>query len=122
MTAPAIIRCSCSTNLAVWNAAPCARVHTADGWEAVLKPVVARYQGKVLRIYFRADAGFANPEVYEYLEAEGSNMQSVCQPIASCRSGSAICSTALLVARPMTCADPMQVSPIRLGAGRYRAG
>jgi hypothetical protein len=29
-----------------------------------------RYQGKVSRIYFRADAGFANPEVYEYLEAE----------------------------------------------------
>jgi hypothetical protein len=25
----------------------------------------------VSRIYFRADAGFANPEVYEYLEAEG---------------------------------------------------
>ena len=24
------------------------------------------------RIYFRADAGFANPDVYEYLEAEGS--------------------------------------------------
>jgi hypothetical protein len=46
-------------------------VHSADGWEAVLKPVVARYQGKVLRIYFRADAGFANPEVYEYLEGEG---------------------------------------------------
>ena len=45
-------------------------VHSADGWEAVLKPVVARYQGKVSRIYFRADAGFANPEVYEYLEAE----------------------------------------------------
>jgi hypothetical protein len=35
-------------------------VHSADGWDAVLKPVVARYQGKVLRIYFRADAGFAN--------------------------------------------------------------
>ena len=45
-------------------------VHSANGWEAVLKPVVARYQGKVSRIYFRADAGFANPEVYEYLEAE----------------------------------------------------
>src|SRR3984893_15226349 len=29
------------------------------------------YQGNVSRIYFRADAGFANPEVYEYLEAEG---------------------------------------------------
>ena len=46
-------------------------VHSADEWEGVLKPVVARYQGKVSRIYFRADAGFANPEVYEYLEAEG---------------------------------------------------
>jgi Transposase DDE domain group 1 len=39
--------------------------------DGVLKPVVARYQGNVSRIYFRADAGFANPEVYKYLEAEG---------------------------------------------------
>jgi Transposase DDE domain group 1 len=36
----------------------------------VLKPVVERYQGKVSRIYFRADAGFANPDIYEFLEAE----------------------------------------------------
>src|SRR5262249_28162455 len=47
-------------------------VHSADGWDAVLKPVVARYQGKVSRIYFRADAAFAMPEVYEFLEAERS--------------------------------------------------
>ena len=46
-------------------------VHSADGWEGVLKPVVARYRGKVSRIHFRADAGFANPEVYQYLEGEG---------------------------------------------------
>ncbi len=45
-------------------------VHSADGWESVLKPVVARYLGQVARIYFRADAGFANPEVYEYLEGQ----------------------------------------------------
>src|ERR1700720_4303237 len=45
-------------------------VHSADGWEAVLKPVVARYQGKVSRIYFRADAAFASPDVYEFLDAE----------------------------------------------------
>jgi Transposase DDE domain group 1 len=38
--------------------------------DGVLKPVVERYQGKVSRIYFRADAGFANPDVYEFLEAE----------------------------------------------------
>ena len=36
----------------------------------MLKPVVARYQGKVSRIYFRADAASAMPEVYEFLEAE----------------------------------------------------
>ena len=35
-----------------------------------LKPVVARYQRKVSRFYFRADAAFAMPGVYEYLEAE----------------------------------------------------
>ena len=29
-------------------------------------------RGKLSRIYFRADAGFANPEVYEYLEGEGT--------------------------------------------------
>ncbi len=46
-------------------------VPSADGWEGVLKPVVARYRGKVSRIHFRADAGFANPEVYPYLEGDG---------------------------------------------------
>ncbi len=38
--------------------------------DGVLKPVVARYRDKDSRNYFRADAGFANPEVYEFLEAE----------------------------------------------------
>ena len=45
-------------------------MHSADGWDGVLKPVVTRYQGKVSRIYFRGDAAFAMPEVYEFLEAE----------------------------------------------------
>jgi hypothetical protein len=36
----------------------------------MLKPVVVRYQGKVSRIYFRADAAFEMPEVYQFLEAE----------------------------------------------------
>jgi hypothetical protein len=45
-------------------------VHSADGWRDVLDPVIARYRGKVSRLYFRADAGFANPEVYDFLEAE----------------------------------------------------
>jgi Transposase DDE domain group 1 len=44
-------------------------VHSAHGWKEVLEPVVARYRGKFKRRYFRADAAFANPEVYEFLEA-----------------------------------------------------
>jgi Transposase DDE domain group 1 len=36
----------------------------------VFKPVVSRDRGKVSRIYFRADAAFATPAVYEFLEAE----------------------------------------------------
>jgi len=36
----------------------------------VLEPVIARYQGTVKRLYFRGDAAFASPEMYEFLEAE----------------------------------------------------
>jgi hypothetical protein len=45
-------------------------VHSADGWRAVLEPVVARYRGTVKHLYFRGDAAFANPVIYEFLEAE----------------------------------------------------
>ncbi len=45
-------------------------VHSAEGWRAVLESVVARYRGKVKRRYFRADAAFAAPEVYSFLETE----------------------------------------------------
>jgi Transposase DDE domain group 1 len=44
-------------------------VHSADGWREVLEPVVSRYRGRVKRLYFRGDAAFANPEIYELLEA-----------------------------------------------------
>jgi hypothetical protein len=47
-------------------------VHSADGWRAVLEPVITRYRGTVKRLYFRGDAAFANPEMYEFLEAEGA--------------------------------------------------
>jgi len=46
-------------------------VHSADGWRDVLEPVVERYRKRDLRRYFRGDAAFASPEIYEYLEAEG---------------------------------------------------
>ena len=46
-------------------------VHSAKDWRAVVEPVVARYQDRKIPLYFRADAAFASPELYEYLEAEG---------------------------------------------------
>ena len=52
-------------------------VHSADGWREVLEPVVSRYRGRVKRLYFRGDAAFANPEVYEFLEAEGMGYANV---------------------------------------------
>ena len=46
-------------------------VHSANDWLSVLKPVVSRYRGLEIPFYFRADAAFANPEIYEFLETEG---------------------------------------------------
>ena len=46
-------------------------VHSAHGWRDVLQPVVARYRDRKLRRYFRGDAAFASPDIYEFLEAEG---------------------------------------------------
>jgi hypothetical protein len=46
-------------------------VHSADDWHSVLVPVIARYRGRGFALYFRGDAAFAKPELYELLEAEG---------------------------------------------------
>ena len=46
-------------------------VHSAHGWHDVLEPVVARYRDWKVRRYFRGDAAFASPDLYEFLEAEG---------------------------------------------------
>ncbi|MBL7186816.1 MAG: IS1380 family transposase [Phycisphaerae bacterium] len=46
-------------------------VHSADDWQSVLEPVVARYRGYDILRLFRGDAGFADPHVYRCLEAEG---------------------------------------------------
>jgi hypothetical protein len=60
-------------------------VHSAEGWRGLLEPVVARYRERDLRRYFRADAAFANPEVYEFLEAEGYKYTNHDLRLARCR-------------------------------------
>jgi|TARA_Y100000310_G_scaffold338897_1_gene429850 hypothetical protein len=46
-------------------------VHSAAGWRELLEPIATRYERLGVRRYFRADAAFASPEVYEYLEERG---------------------------------------------------
>ena len=43
-------------------------VHSADGWKEFIDPIVERYLKLAVRLLFRADAAFAKPEIYEYLE------------------------------------------------------
>ena len=43
-------------------------VHSAERWREVLEPIVERYKKRGIRLLFRADAAFAKPEVYDYLE------------------------------------------------------
>ena len=43
-------------------------VHSARNWRQVLGPILSRYAATGLRRYFRADAAFAKPDIYEYLE------------------------------------------------------
>ena len=45
-------------------------VHSAKDWRTVLEPIVARYRDRDIPHFFRGDAAFAKPEIYEYLEAE----------------------------------------------------
>ena len=44
-------------------------VHSADGWQEFIEPIIERYLKEAVRLLFRGDAAFAKPEIYGYLEA-----------------------------------------------------
>jgi len=46
-------------------------VHSADGWRDVLDPAIARYAKRDLMRFFRADAAYASPAIYQRLEEVG---------------------------------------------------
>ncbi len=46
-------------------------VHSADDWKALLTPVIERYAQRDIMRFFRGDAAFAIPELYETLETAG---------------------------------------------------
>jgi hypothetical protein len=78
--------CTCYHPLFVFNqfgdlercALRAGNVHSADGWDGVLKPVVGRYQGKLSRIYFRA----RSVRHAGGLRVPGSRADQICDPPA----------------------------------------
>ena len=46
-------------------------VASADDWRSVLEPMIGRHRDLDIRRFFRGDAAFARPKLYEYLETEG---------------------------------------------------
>ena len=46
-------------------------VHSADGWDDVLLPIIDRYRAQGQTVVVRADAAFALPALYEALERRG---------------------------------------------------
>jgi hypothetical protein len=122
--------CTCYHPLFVFNqfgdlercALRAGNVHSADGWDDVLKPVVVRYQGKVSRIDFRADAAFAMPEGYEFLEAERIKYAIRLPATRFCRAGSAICSRAQSDDLRTMYAGSMPISAIRPEPGPSHGG
>src|ERR1700687_4517909 len=103
--------CTCYHPLFVFNqlgdlercALRSGNVHSAADWRAVLEPVVARYRGTVKRHYFRGDAAFANPQIYEFLDAEGYGY-AIYRPIGSFRRRLDTCSRVPSVDRRLRCA------------------
>jgi len=122
--------CTCYHPLFVFNqlgdvercALPPGNVHSADGWRALLEPVIARYRDRVKRLYFRGDAAFANPEMYEFLEAERAGY-TIRLPANSVLQGRTdICSSVRSDDHRTRCAATSPASAIRHKAGRNPGG
>ena len=93
--------CTCYHPLFVFNqlgdvercALRSGNVHSADGWRAVLEPVIARYRGNVSGSIFEGTRPSPIPRFTSSSKPRTSATQSGCRPIASCRTGSATCSS-----------------------------
>ena len=122
--------CSCYHPLFVFNQfgdlERCAlrpgNVHSAHGWHDVLEPVVARYRDWKVRRYFRGDAAFAAPDLYEFWKPRLTSTPSVSRPTRFFKQASLTCSRVPSVARPTMCAVSMPASAIRPDRGTGSAG
>ena len=92
-------------------------VRSAEGWRAVLEPVIARYRGTGKRLYSGATRPLPIPRFTSSAKARASATRSGSRPIASCRKGSDTCSSARSGDRRTRCAVTMPASPIGRRAG-----
>ena len=97
-------------------------VHSADGWDGALKPVVVRYQANVSRIYFRRTQPSPCQKSTSTWRRSGSNTRSGYPPTKSCSIGSATCSSVRLADRRTRSVGSMPISPIKREAEPSRAG
>ena len=75
-------------------------VHSAHRWRDVLDPILSRYGATGVRRYFRTDAAFAQPDIYEYLEARHVLYAIRLPGITRCCNGrSPLCSGGLWAGR-----------------------
>ena len=85
-------------------------IHSADGWENMMKPVIARYHGKASQICFRAERVSLFQGSTSTWRPSASNMRSGFPPTASCKSGLATCSRARSGVRRTKCAASTRTS------------
>jgi hypothetical protein len=74
-------------------------VASADDWRAVLLPVIERYREVDVPKYFRGDAAFAIPRLYDLLKSGATSTRFGSRRTACYSTGLTICSSARWVDR-----------------------
>jgi Transposase DDE domain group 1 len=97
-------------------------VHSADGWDGVLKPSWRATRARSHASIFERTRPLQCQRSTSSWKPSGSNMRSACQPTGSSRTGSAICSSVRSDDLRTMCAGVMRASAIRPEAGASRAG
>jgi hypothetical protein len=96
-------------------------VYSADGWRAVLEPVIARYRGTVKRSVFAATRPSPPPRYTSSSKPRASAIRSGFRPTGSCRTRSDICRSARSGDRRSMFAATRLGSAARRRAGTGRA-
>src|SRR5499433_3071162 len=122
--APAIIRCSSSTNSAIWNAVRCVlgMCTALTAGTTCSSPSWRATRAKSHASIFERTRPLQCPRSTSFWRRSGSNTRSGYRPTRFCRAGSAICSRAQSDDLRTMCAGSMPISAIRPEPGPSRGG